>query len=330
MVCAASTAAAAVASAAARNGRHLLQARAVKASSFHYELPRDRIASRPITQRSSSRLLVAAGASPFSPDATEHRAFHELPALLPERCRLIMNSSRVIRARIPMAKTSGGRAEVLLLSPLDGSDPTPLLAAPLKESPSWNVFIGGRRIRAGDVLQVSGPSIHLTASVESREGASAVVRFGGSAPDLASALEIFGCTPLPPYMDRDADATDVGAYQTVYADRAGSVAAPTAGLHMTDDMLGTLKQQGIDVTRVTLHVGAGTFLPMGGETAGEHSMHEERFQIGTKELRCIASDSKRKRTLVAVVSLTFEYQRPCATLVNSLIPPFRLTWFVGD
>jgi S-adenosylmethionine:tRNA ribosyltransferase-isomerase len=294
----------AIAAAAVRYSGHVARARAVRASSFFYDLPKERIALRPPAQRSSSRLLVAHGASPRAPDVMQHRVFDELPALLPRSCRIVMNSSRVIRARIPMTKATGGRAEVLLLSPVDRSDPTPQLAAPLRVSTAWKVFVGGRRIRVGDVLAATGPSFDLTATVMSRDGPAAVVRFGGSAPDLLSALNVLGLTPLPPYMNRDADAADASAYQTVYADRVGSVAAPTAGLHMTADVLDGLRERRVGISCVTLHVGAGTFLPIGGETAGEHDMHEERFYVGTKELREIANDAKLKRAVVAVVRTT--------------------------
>lgn len=305
MVCASYAGVAAAASAAAKHGGYLARARAVKASSYLYDLPKARIASRPVAQRCASKLLVVGGASPYAPDASQHCSFRDLPERLPAGSRLVMNSSRVIRARIPMSKESGGRAELLLLSPADGSDPTPRLAAPLVDGATWKVFIGGRRVRAGDVLHAAVPGCELSATVVSREGAAAVVRFAGSAPALGSALEALGSTPLPPYMDREADAADAGAYQTVYADRAGSVAAPTAGLHITDEILSALAERGVDVARVLLHVSAGTFLPMGGETAGEHSMHEERFHVGTPELRDIADDAERKRPVVALVCIYF-------------------------
>jgi S-adenosylmethionine:tRNA ribosyltransferase-isomerase len=295
------TSAAAAAAAAARGGTHLSRARAALASAFFYDLPKERIATRPAATRSASKLLVAAGPSPHAPSTPHHHAFQDLPSLLPPSSRLIMNTSRVIRARVPMTKRTGGAAQVLLLSPADKSDPTPLLSAPLAGMPLWKVFIGGRRIRVGDTLTASAPALTLTATVVSRAGPAAEVRFGGSAPSLAAALDALGHTPLPPYMDRDADAADASAYQTVYAERAGSVAAPTAGLHVTDSVLDGLRERGIAVSRVTLHVGAGTFLPMGGETAGEHDMHEERFHVATREVREIADDARRSRTLVAMV-----------------------------
>lgn len=283
-----------------RPGHFLSHARAVKASSFFYDLPADRIATRPLADRSASNLLVGGGASPHAPSATQHHLFRDLPSLVPARSCIVMNSSRVIRARLPMRKSTGGLAEVMLLSPADRSDPALCLSAPLDDLPAWKVFIGGRRIRAGEVLTASFRGISVEATVLSREGAAGEVRFGGNAPSLAAALEALGQIPLPPYIKREADEGDLESYQTVYADRAGSVAAPTAGLHMTDDVLERLRQREVNVSRLTLHVGAGTFLPMGGETAGEHSMHEERFHVCTDELEKLAADARRQRPLIAI------------------------------
>lgn len=280
--------------------KFLARAQSVRASSFHYGLPEDRIAIRPLADRSASKLLVAKGTSEHAPAVTRHHVFHDLPELLPAHSRIVMNNSRAIRARLPMRKSTGGLAEVLLLSPADRSDPARSLSNPLTHLPAWKVFIGGRRIRAGDVLTASIGDLTVHATVVSREGTAGEVKFSGNATSLAAALDALGQTPLPPYINRQADERDLESYQTVYADHAGSAAAPTAGLHMTDEVLGRLRERAINISRVTLHVGAGTFSPMGGETTGDHSMHEERFHVSAKELRSFVDDAKKQRPLIAI------------------------------
>jgi S-adenosylmethionine:tRNA ribosyltransferase-isomerase len=238
-----------------------------------------------------------------------HMHFHDLPLALPRDSRLVMNNSRVIPARLAMKKASGGRAEVLLLSPICGADPTPVLQLPIESSPPWKCFIGGRRIRCGDVLSCGSGSITLQAEVLSRDGSAAEVRFttskSASGATLFDALQSLGETPLPPYIRRSADLADARSYQTVYAENAGSVAAPTAGLHMTSAVLAALSERGVDTSTVTLHVGAGTFAQLGGPTAGDHRMHEEHFSIDVSTLRMLALDAGRDRPLIALVSLLF-------------------------
>jgi S-adenosylmethionine:tRNA ribosyltransferase-isomerase len=293
---------------------YLARAKSVRASWFEYDLPTSRIAERPVCgERSSSRLLVAKRSSPTQENEASastsgqvlHRHFHDLPSFLPRDSRLVMNNSRVIPARLAMRKVSGGRAEVLLLSPICGADPNPILQQSIESSPPWKCFIGGRRVRKGDLLFCEAGSVKMRAEVLSRNGSAAEVRFSGddntSGLSLSQALHSLGETPLPPYIKRAADPRDVRSYQTVYAENAGSVAAPTAGLHMTPAILEDLAESGVNTSTITLHVGAGTFAQLGGPTAGDHRMHEEHFSIETSTLRSLILDIERKRPVIALV-----------------------------
>jgi S-adenosylmethionine:tRNA ribosyltransferase-isomerase len=290
---------------AVNQGGNLARAQAVRASWFDYDLPPAKIALRPVHDRSSSRLLVARNAPGSSAKGMSlaHHNFHELPSLLPDSSLLVMNNSQVIPARIPMRKATGAKAEILLLSPSGEVDTTAALDMALEEGHSWKCIVGGRRIRSGDVLESESGAVLLKAEILSRDGTAAVVRFHTDAVglSLAMAIQSIGKTPLPPYIRRAADADDVGAYQTIYAKRAGSVAAPTAGLHMTDEVMKNVRARGVHISTVTLHVGAGTFAPLGGPTAGDHRMHAERFTVSAETMRRTAECARDRRQLTALV-----------------------------
>lgn len=284
----------------------LRRAKLVSAELYDYTLPTSRIANRPLGDRSSSRLLVARFSEQADdPVSIEHLSFRDIASVLPARSRLVLNTSRVIPARIPARKESGARAEILLLNPADGSDPGYALQQELGAGPSWKCFIGGRRVREGDSLVFGAAEGECRALVLRREGPSAEVRFAsdGGRMSLADALGDVGCTPLPPYIKRDADESDAESYQTVYASSDGSVAAPTAGLHVTEHVLDDLAAVGVEISEVTLHVGAGTFAQLGGPTAGDHDMHGERFSVRTDVLDGLIADAACSRHCIALVRL---------------------------
>jgi S-adenosylmethionine:tRNA-ribosyltransferase-isomerase (queuine synthetase) len=216
-----------------------------------------------------------------------------------------MNNSQVIPARIPMRKATGAKAEILLLSPNGETDPTAALDMPLEKGHSWKCIVGGRRIHPGDVLESDSGAFLLKAEILSRDGTAAMVQFHTDAVglSLATAIQSIGKTPLPPYIKRAVDADDVRAYQTVYAKRAGSVAAPTAGLHMTEEVLKNIRARGVHISTVTLHVGAGTFAQLGGPTAGDHRMHAERFTVSAETMCHTAECARDQRQLTALVRI---------------------------
>lgn len=280
---------------------HLQRAKAVKASSFEYLLHRNCVAERPLADRSSSKLLVVDfnRQQPLSEPVIQDRVFRDLAQLLPRGSLLVRNASRVIRARLPLQKRTGGRAELLLLSPVENIEPCDALS---NTRSRWRAFVGGKRIRDGDLLHGKD----LDARIVERSGQMAVVDLevhghdSTSCLDLRSALATSGKTPLPPYIRRASDDADTTDYQTVFAQQEGSVAAPTAGLHMTNELENELKCIGVDSVDVTLHVGAGTFAPLGGELAGDHSMHVEHVHVTRQALKRIVSQVQSPGITIAL------------------------------
>jgi len=284
------------------------------ASALDYLLPDARIAKRPAEPRDASLLLVSDASthqendSPWVCDA----AFRDLPSFLPAKALLVLNQSRVITARLLMQKEgTGGKAEVLCISPIKPSwDPAVALAAPSGQS-VWRCMIGGKNIKAGSRLVLeTEEGLMLTAEVETREGKDGLVRFSWtsvSEPTLqnlsfGAVLERVGKIPLPPYMNRASDAADVQDYQTVYAKAEGSVAAPTAGLHFTLPLLEQLRTgpKAIDPCYLTLHVGAGTFQPVLWDDVGQHAMHWERVSVSLTTLDQLIEASGSGRPILPV------------------------------
>jgi len=232
-------------------------------SLFDFDLPEDRIALRPANPRDSARMMVIA------PDGTiSHRQVRDLPEYLRREDMLIVNDTRVIAARlhgVRLRAAGPARIEILLHRRLDGNRYS-VLARP------------ARKLSAGDVLRFGD----LEAQVLKRgEAGEAEIRFALSGAALDAAIAACGEMPLPPYIAgrRKADARDTDDYQTVYAAQAGSVAAPTAGLHFTPELLSVLDAQGVGRGAVTLHVGLGTFLPVTADDTGNHRMHAEMAEL---------------------------------------------------
>ena len=236
---------------------------------YDFELPRELIASRPLPDRAASRMMVVDRAA----GTVTHRMFRDLPEYIRSGDLLVLNNSRVIPARL---LTEDSRIELLLFEQLGPA--------------RWKAFARpGKRTRAGDGFAIAGTTAHIE-SVDEDDG-TRIVRFD-SEPDL----EKLGHMPIPPYLGREDDAEDRVRYQTVYAKVAGSVAAPTAGLHFTPEILAKLPH-----TFVTLHVGPGTFLPVRGDNLDEHRMHGENYEIG--EAASSAINAARRVIAVGTTSM---------------------------
>jgi len=231
---------------------------------FDYALPPELIAQEPPAERGESRLLVVrrpAGGGDTMP-ALDDRRFTDFPSLIPPGDLLVLNSTRVRHARLLGTRPSGAPAEVLLLHPAAGD-------AWLAMGKPGSALRPGRRIRLGDDAEIE--------TVEAREDGHRVVRFVGL--DAAAAIARYGRLPLPPYIDRAPTERDETRYQTVYAEREGSVAAPTAGLHFTPAILAEIEKGGATIVRLDLEVGPGTFKPVAEDSPADHPMHEERYEI---------------------------------------------------
>ncbi len=239
-------------------------------SAFAYELPPELIAQEPPAERGTSRLLVLERDVP----ALSDRAFPDLVGLIPAGDLLVLNSTRVRHARLLGTRPSGAPAEVLLLHPGTG-DTWLAMGKP------GSALRPGKQVLLGDGIAIE--------TITVGDDGHRVVRFVGG--DAATAIARFGRLPLPPYIRRDPDARDEGRYQTVYADREGSVAAPTAGLHFTPDILSALERRGVEIVRLDLEVGPGTFKPVESEDPATHVMHRERYDIP----RAVADAVQRTR-----------------------------------
>ena len=265
---------------------------------FDYPLPEELIAQEPAPRRDASRLLVVDCAG----EALRHRRFYELPGLLRPGDCLVINDSRVIPARLFAHRAAGGgRVEILLLRRLggdgagagdSGNDGDPGNAGERQE---WVAMVRpGRRAREGDVLLLDG-GVRCTVLARREDGTRRLL-FEGD--DLERRLRALGRLPLPPYIRREL--RDPDRYQTVYAAHEGSVAAPTAGLHFTPELLAALEARGVTVARLTLHVGPGTFRPVRAERVEDHRLDPERFRIPEETAAAIAACRRRGGRVVAV------------------------------
>jgi S-adenosylmethionine:tRNA ribosyltransferase-isomerase len=228
-------------------------------SDYDFELPTHLIAQQPVTPRDASRLMVVDRAT----QSITHRTFRDLATLIPPGDVLAVNTSRVVRARLLGTRDSGAAAEVFLLRPL-GDDRYEAMVHP------------GGKLRPRRIVHVAeGFDVEILEITDRR---TRIVRLRSTLP-VAEAIERFGHVPLPPYIARADAASDAERYQTVYAADAGSVAAPTAGLHFTPELLSRLDARGVHRAEIVLHVGAGTFKPVEHDDPAEHVMHEEVYSI---------------------------------------------------
>jgi S-adenosylmethionine:tRNA ribosyltransferase-isomerase len=241
----------------------------VRASEFDYELPAELIAQQPAAQRSSSRLLRLDAAT----GALEDLAFSDFPRLLDRRDVLVLNDTRVIKARLAGRKASGGKIELFVERVLGEREALALIRASHPPPAGSELEIGDVRVR-----------------VLGREGDLYRVSFS---QDIAQTLERLGAVPLPPYIRHAPQREDAERYQTVYAAAPGAVAAPTAGLHFDQDLLDQVRQRGAAIARLTLHVGFGTFQPVRVDEIESHRMHRERYSIPASTAEAL----RRKRVL---------------------------------
>ena len=261
----------------------------MKVDAFDFELPESAIALRPAVPRDSAKLLQVSPVGEFTDNIVL-----DLPLLLRAGDVLVLNDTRVLRAAlsgIRPARAHGGGGDVSVTINLHKQ----------VSDDSWRTFVRpAKRLRDGDILHISGI---LSATVsDKKEGGDVALTFNKSGDRLKTAIEETGVPPLPPYIARKRapDAKDVEDYQTIYADDAGSVAAPTAGLHFTDELFEALTDKGIQIERLTLHVGAGTFLPVKSEDTAEHDMHSEWFTISTETAGRINEAKSEGRRVIAV------------------------------
>ena len=245
----------------------------MKLSDFDYHLPKERIAQYPLTERDRSRLLVFHREQ----NKTEHRIFRDLTECLRQGDVLILNDTKVIPARLYAQKTTGGRVEILLIKELDAN--------------TWEAVVKGWQ--HGAVKLGHGISAHMSKN-------NGVVHVKFNTGDIKKYLNEIGVMPLPPYIKRKAEQSDNACYQTVYAERDGAIAAPTAGLHFTEKLLSEIKEKGVEVCNLTLHVGYGTFKPVVSDDIENHTMEEESYEISDTAADIINRAKSEGRRVIAV------------------------------
>lgn len=274
-------------------------------SEFDYELPEELIAQRPCEKRENSKMMVLNRAE----HSIEHKNFFDIVDYLDENCVLILNDTKVMPARLYGYKDTGAKIEVFLLK--QRTDKTPYCSDGIKESDSiypWEVLIKpSKRVRTGTVIKISDElSAEILMPLPDDGKWLVKMIYEG---DIFEILHKVGNIPLPPYIERkmaneDLKKLDFERYQTVYAREEGSVAAPTAGLHFTKEILQKLEEKGVQVGYVTLNVGIGTFRPVKCEDILDHHMDSEAFEISEKTANLINNAKKEGKKIVAVGTTT--------------------------
>lgn len=263
---------------------------------FLYDLPYEKIAYFPVKQRSDSRLLV------LKNNVISETLFSELPNFIDNNSVFVLNNTKVVPARLLFKKNTGATIEILCVEPITPSIYFDSLNA--KSQCSWLCMVGNKKRWKGQILKNTYNGIDLCAELSKNEGELNIVNFKWTGDyNFNQILEIFGKVPLPPYINRDSISADKINYQTVYAINEGSVAAPTAGLHFTPEIFKQIKNKGIDIEHLTLHVGAGTFKPVTASTASQHIMHHEWLNISKNTIENLIKNIDKNIIAVGTTSV---------------------------
>jgi len=262
---------------------------AVKLSDYHYHLPEDRIAKHPLPDRDGSKLLH------FEDGTISHHQFRDISSLIPSQSLLVFNNTKVIPARMIFARSTGAKIEIFLLKPIA---PSTVINQVMEstEPVVWEAMIGNLKkwkdeeILLGKIMY-EGQELQIEAQLLDRENRLVQLKWNRNLP-FVSVVEASGEVPLPPYLNRKATEDDRPRYQTVYSKKEGAVAAPTAGLHFTPEILDDLTAQKIGQEYLTLHVSAGTFQPIKEELVNDHPMHSEQVIVSKSVLQNLLKDHK--------------------------------------
>lgn len=304
---------------------------------YNYVLPDEKIAKYPKESRDESKLLYAEG------NRLETYQFKQLPDILENSDLLIFNNARVIQARLEFFKETGAHIEIFCLEPHHPADYN--LAFQVTDTCTWKCLVGNLKRWKNNKLQkkicINQTNYTIEATKISKTSNAEIIQFNWQASAIQSdnskitfgdILENIGNTPLPPYLNRKAEFEDKTRYQTIYAAQEGSVAAPTAGLHFTENVLRSLKNKGIGTETITLHVSAGTFRPVKSQTIEGHEMHMEHFQINDTALKRIIDHKGRIIAVGTTSARTLEsLHRIGLKLMNQEENPFEISqWEVYE
>lgn len=247
---------------------------------YTYDLPSDRIAQYPLAERDQSRLLV------YKDHKIIHTRFFEIIKHLPKGATLFFNDTKVIPARLLFQKTTGAIIEIFLLNPIQPSNLLQLAMSATQKN-QWHCTIGNLKRWTGAPLVMKNNGVKLKAILIDRTAGIVEFEWTPESLSFAEVIAQTGQVPLPPYLNRKAEQTDVANYQTIYSKQEGAVAAPTAGLHFTGRILNELKQAGHAIEYLTLHVSAGTFQPIKVDDASQHIMHQEQIVVSQENLKSL-------------------------------------------
>lgn len=269
----------------------------IRIEDFNYTLPDEKIAKYPLPERDGSKLLT------YKDGIVSHRSFKNISELLPEDSIMVFNDTKVVPARLHFQRETGARIEIFCLEPVLPEEYVSMFA--VTERCRWKCIVGNVKRWKGDTLSLYNPMgdemvgrMGLKADLIERDGETSVVEFSWSdGSPFSRVLEVSGSVPIPPYLNRDTEQIDLERYQTLYARFRGSVAAPTAGLHFTENVLEAIRNRNIETETVCLHVGAGTFLPVKSSLVSEHNMHREPFVVTRTLLNKLIS---KNGSLIAV------------------------------
>ena len=259
-----------------------MDTRHIQISDYNYALPDERIAKYPLPQRDHSKLLL------YRQGKVSEDVFYNLPGHLPQGALMVFNNTRVIQARMHFRKSTGALIEIFLLEPACPADYEQMFQT--RGRCSWLCLVGNlKKWKEGTLtrtLNVEHGALNITATRKGEQGTSHLIEFewDNSLVSFAELIDAAGELPIPPYLNRDTEESDKTTYQTVYSKIKGSVAAPTAGLHFTPEVLAALDARGIDREEVTLHVGAGTFKPVKSAEIADHEMHTEYIAVHRQTL----------------------------------------------
>lgn len=269
----------------------------INISDFTYDLPAERIASEPLSNRSLSKLLVC------NKSDIKNAVFTDINTFLPEHTTLVFNNTKVVKARLYFQKSTGALIELFCLEPEKGITVEESFIQ--RESTRWICMVGNSKKWKDEVLNrtinTGNAEFNFTANRIDQMGQESLIEFSwdNNQVSFSEILEFAGELPLPPYMNRKATDEDRVRYNTVYAIHEGSVAAPTAGLHFSEELLQDLKTKNVNMLHVLLHVGAGTFKPVKSDTMQEHEMHAERIKVSTETIQELINQ-KSNRKIIAV------------------------------
>ena len=251
----------------------------IRIEDYNYPLPDERIAKYPLANRDGSKLLH------YTHGKVSEKCFKDISELIPEGSLMVFNDTKVVPARLHFQRETGAHIEIFCLEPVSPEEYVSMFA--VTDKCRWKCIVGNVKRWKNDTLHLYNPNsdeaitkMALKADLVERDGETSIVEFSwADGAPFSKVLEVCGSIPIPPYLNRDTEDIDLERYQTLYARYRGSVAAPTAGLHFTEEVLSSIKDRNVTIETVCLHVGAGTFLPVKSSLVSEHTMHREPFVV---------------------------------------------------